>query len=187
MDSGRRQRLRDWCAEVEGLGRWASRLDSHYGGGGRQRAGRTVEVALLTGRSLSWWQSQAQNEGIMRPWYVRLTLPRPVLHRRVVERVHQMMARGLVEEVRGVLSRGVEPEAAGLDGVGYRETVSHLKGELSLDALPDAIAASTRRYVKRQETWFRHQLPGSVVTLDAGESPDVVARRIADLWETRGT
>src|SRR5262245_34642577 len=188
MDSDRRQKLRDWSDTVDGLGRWASRLDPRYSGGGKQRAARTVEVALLTGRALSWWQSQARSEGIMRPWYVRLTLPRTVLHRRVLERATQMVARGLVDEVRSVLASGVPPDAAGLDAVGYRETVAHLNGDLSSEALPEAIAASTRRYVKRQETWFRHQLQGSpVVTLDAGESPEILARRIADLWETRGT
>jgi tRNA dimethylallyltransferase len=99
-----------------------------------------------------------------------------------------MIAQGLVEEVRGVLARGVPPDAHGLDAVGYRETVAHLRGEIAAGDLHEAIAASTRRYVKRQETWFRHQLLGSpVVTLDAGEPPDALARRIADLWETRGT
>jgi tRNA dimethylallyltransferase len=188
MDMARREKLRRWSEGVEGLGRWATRLDPGYGGGGKQRAARTVEVALLTGRPLSWWQSHARSEGIMRPWYIRLTLPRPVLHRRILERAQRMIDQGLVDEVRGVLARGVSPDAAGLDGVGYRETIAHLHGEIEAADLAEAIASSTRRYVKRQETWFRHQLLGSpVITLDAGESPDALARRIADLWETRGT
>jgi tRNA dimethylallyltransferase len=188
MDAVRRDRLRGLTAQIEGVGRWAARLDPRYGGGGRQRAARTVEVALLTGHALSWWQRQAKTDGIMRPWYVLLTLPRPLLQRRIRERAEQMVASGLIDEVRRVLRSGVPPDAPGLDGAGYRETLAHLDGQLSPADLPEAIAASTRRYAKRQETWFRHQLLGApVVTLDAGESPDALARRIADLWETRGT
>lgn len=188
MDHDRRDRLRAWTAEMEGIGRWATRLDPRYAGGGRQRAARTIEVALLTGRALSWWQHHARTQGVMRPWYVRLTLPRVVLHRRIRERVDHMLAAGLIDEVREVLRRGVPENAPGLDAVGYREVVGHLQGNISREDLPEAIATATRRYVKRQETWFRHQLLGSpVVTLDADDPPDVLARRIADLWETRGT
>lgn len=187
MDPARRERLRAWADRRDGLARWATRLDPRYGGGGRQRAARTVEVTLLTGRPLSWWQRTARAEGVMRPWYLRLTLPRAVLYRRIRERVERMVASGLVEEVRGVLASGVPPDAPGLDAVGYREAAAHLRGELAGDQLVEAIAAATRRYARRQETWFRHQLFGApVITLDAAEAPDLLARRIVDLWETRG-
>jgi tRNA dimethylallyltransferase len=188
MNPARRDRLRSWTAGVEGIARWALRLDPRYGGGGRQRAARSVEVALLTGRPLSWWQFQARTEGVMRPWYVRLTLPRPVLHRRIGERAQRMVDIGLVEEVRALLARGVPSDAPGLDAVGYREAAAVLKGQLPAGDLAEAIAAATRRYAKRQDTWFRHQLVGSpVITLDASEPADVLARRVADLWETRGS
>jgi tRNA dimethylallyltransferase len=144
-------------------------------------------VALLTGRPLSWWQVKAKADGVMRPWYVRLTAPRAVLHRRIEERVRRMLDEGFVAEVRGVLDRGAAPDAAGLDGVGYREVVRHLAGELPEKELAAAIAGSTRRYAKRQETWFRHQLAGHlVVTLDTTEAPEVLAREIVQLWEERG-
>jgi tRNA dimethylallyltransferase len=187
LPAERRERLRSWSREAEGLGRWATRLDPGYSGGGRQRAARCVEVALLTGRPLSWWQVKAKADGVMRPWYVRLTAPRAVLHRRIEERVRRMLDEGFVAEVRGVLDRGAAPDAAGLDGVGYREVVRHLAGELPDEELAAAIAGSTRRYAKRQETWFRHQLAGHlVVTLDTTEAPEVLARGIVQLWEERG-
>jgi tRNA dimethylallyltransferase len=111
-----------------------------------------------------------------------------VLHRRILERAERMIEKGLIEEVRAVLARGLPEDAAGLDAVGYRETVAYLNGTIPEAGLAEAIAASTRRYAKRQETWFRHQLLASpVITLDAGEPPDAVARQIAVLWETRGT
>jgi tRNA dimethylallyltransferase len=188
IDSVRRERLRRWARDADRLGQWAIRLDPGYRGGGRQRAARAVEVALLTGQPLSWWQRQASAEGIMRPWYVRMTLPRAVLRRRIELRVQAMLERGLIDEVRDVLASGVAPDAPGLDAVGYREVVRHLAEGSSKNELSRQIIVSTRRYAKRQETWFRHQLLGHpVVTLDATDAPELLARRVAELWTRRGT
>jgi len=186
IDRTRRGRLRDWSREAAGLGRWAVRLDDGFRGGGRQRAARAVEVALLTGRPLSWWQAEAKAEGIMRPWYVRLTLPRAVLHQRIERRARAMLAQGFVDEVRSVLDRGVPSDAPGLDAVGYREVVAFLAGEIPEQDLLASITTATRRYAKRQETWFRHQLIGHpVVTLDATDQPQLLADRIVELWAER--
>jgi tRNA dimethylallyltransferase len=193
FDADRREQLRTWSEALEGgeLARWAGRLDPRFPGGGRQRAARAVEVALLTGHALSWWQQVARESGALRPWYIHLTLPREALHRRLAVRADSMLARGFVEEVRGLLAAGVRPDAAGLDGVGYREVVSMLQGRLPETALRDAILVATRRYAKRQETWFRNQLrersevsgePG-IWTLDATEAPDTLANRILERWK----
>jgi tRNA dimethylallyltransferase len=183
----RRDSLREWMRDKEGMGRWAARLDPGYSGGGHQRASRAVEVALLTGRSLSWWQKTAETEGIMRPWFIRLTLPRATLHTRIVDRTRAMIGMGLVDEVRGLLDSGVPGDAPGLDAVGYREVVRMLDGRMSAHDLEEAIATATRQYAKRQKTWFRHQLIGHpVVPLDATDTPSTLARRIAELWNQRG-
>jgi tRNA dimethylallyltransferase len=186
IDAEVRAKFRAWAANAGTLGAWAARLDPAYRGGGRQRAARTVEVALLTGRPLSTWQREAKAEGAMRPWYVRLTAPRRFLHDRIERRVGRMLGAGWVDEVRRLLQAGVAPDAAGLDGVGYRDVIAHLQGAIAEHELRDAIAASTRQYAKRQETWFRHQLIGHpVVTMDATDPPNVLARRIVELWEER--
>src|SRR5439155_73307 len=134
LDAARGERLRAWAGRLGAarLAHWAARLDRHFAGGGRQRAARVVEVALLTGRSLSWWQREARETGVMRPWYIHLTLPRDALQRRIAQRVDRMLAAGLVDEVRGVVAAGVAPHAPGLDGVGYREAVAMLEGRLRL-------------------------------------------------------
>jgi tRNA dimethylallyltransferase len=189
LDAARRERLRVWPPAR--LAHWAARLDRRFAGGGRQRAARAVEVALLTGRPLGWWQAHARATGAMRAWYIHLTLPRDVLQRRIAERVDGMLAAGLVDEVRGLLARGLAPTAAGLDGVGYREVVALLAGRLAERELRDAIVAATRQYARRQETWFRNQLraagsgkgeTGDVWTLNATEAPDVLASRILQRW-----
>lgn len=195
LDPVRRESLRAWAARlpVARLAHWAARLDRGFAGGGRQRGARAIEVALLTGRALSWWQREARATGAMCPWYIHLTLPREVLHRRIATRVDGMLAAGLVAEVRGLLKSGLAADAAGLDGVGYREIVAMLRGNLPTSGLRDAIVVATRRYAKRQETWFRHQLRGEegrgkgeeyVWTLDATESPDALAARIMERWHS---
>ena len=195
LDPARRDRLRAWAAALTParLAHWAARLDRRFAGGGRQRAGRAVEVALLTGRGLSWWQEHARETGVMRPWYIQLTLPRDVLHRRIAHRVDEMLAKGLVDELRRILATGVAPHAPGLDGVGYREVAAMLAGRLPERDLREAIVVATRRYAKRQETWFRHQLrdagsgkgeTGNVWTLDATASPDALATRILERWRS---
>ena len=188
LDAGRRRSLDAFIARLEPLEllRWAGRLDQGFRGGGRQRAARAIEVALLTGRPLSWWQDAARAQGAIDPWYIVLTAPRPVLHQRIARRAEEMVRRGLIEEVASVLSEGHAPGAPGLDGIGIREAVEYLHGRRSRDSVAEAIAASSRQYAKRQQTWFRHQLGGSVLTLDATRPPEKLAAEIAELWRTHG-
>ena len=195
LDPARRESLRAWTARMPAarLAHWAARLDRGFAGGGRQRGARAIEVALLTGRALSWWQREARETGALRPWYIHLTLPRDVLQRRIAARVDQMLAAGLVAEVRGLLDSGLAADSPGLDGVGYREVVAMLRGSLPPAGLRDAIVIATRRYAKRQDTWFRNQLPErnqttdvsgqeDVWTLDATESPSSAGGKILERW-----
>jgi tRNA dimethylallyltransferase len=184
LDPARRRSLDAFTARLEPLEllRWAGRLDPGFKGGGRQRAARAIEVALLTGRPLTHWQEAARLGGAIRPWYVVLTAPRQVLHQRIARRAEEMIQRGLIEEVAAVLAEGHLPSAPGLDGIGIREAVEYLHGRRGRESVAEAIAVSTRQYAKRQETWFRHQLAGDVVTLDATRPPDKLAAEIARLW-----
>src|SRR6267143_838283 len=121
------------------------------------------------------------------------SVPHEVLHRRLAARVEQMLAAGLVAEVQRQLDAGVAPDAAGLDGIGYREVVAMVNGQLSETVLRDAMLVSTRRYAKRQDTWFRNQLrsQSSVVghqvepvwLLDATRSPEALASEILGRWK----
>jgi tRNA dimethylallyltransferase len=184
LDPARRRSLDAFAARLEPLEllRWAGRLDPGFKGGGRQRASRAIEVALLTGRPLTHWQAAARLGGAIRPWYVVLTAPRQVLHQRIGRRAEEMVQRGLIEEVAAVLAEGHLPSAPGLDGIGIREAVEYLHGRRGRETVAEAIAVNTRQLAKRQETWFRHQLAGDVVTLDATRPPDKLAAEIARLW-----
>jgi tRNA dimethylallyltransferase len=184
LDPARRRSLDAFAGRLEPLEllRWAGRLDPGFRGGGRQRASRAIEVALLTGRPLTHWQAAARLGGAIRPWYVVLTAPRQVLRQRIGRRAEEMVQRGLIEEVAAVLAEGHLPSDPGLDGIGIREAVEYLHGRRGRETVAEAIAVNTRQLAKRQETWFRHQLAGDVVTLDATRPPDKLAAEIARLW-----
>jgi tRNA dimethylallyltransferase len=187
FDPSLRRALQTWTATLDAreLLRWAERLDPQFAGGGRQRAARAVEVVLLTGRPLTWWQRAARAESAVRPWYVHLTVPRAVLHQRIANRAQEMIRRGLIEEVAAVLAEGPDARSPGLDGIGIREAVEYLHGRRPRETVADAIAMNTRRYAKRQETWFRHQLSDPVLMLDATRPPEKLAAEIATAWEER--
>lgn len=187
LDPARRLELEHWVGGLSGsdLVRWAARLDPGFAGGGRQRASRAIEIALLTGHPLSEWHLRARGQGTVTPWYVRLTAPRPVLHQRIKVRAEEMVRRGLIEEVAAVLSEGHPPDAHGLDGVGIREAVQYLHGKRTRETVADAVTISTRQYAKRQETWFRHQIGGQVLTLDATRPAEEIAAEIATEWAGR--
>jgi len=188
LDPLRRRDLERWALGLEPLDlvRWAARLDPGFKGGGRQRASRAVEVALLTGQPLSYWQAHARAHGVIDPWYVVLTAPRAVLHQRILVRAEEMVRRGMIEEVAAVLAEGVPAGSPGLDAIGPREAVEYLHGQRARESVAEAVAIASRQYAKRQETWFRHQLDGPVLTLDATRPADEVAAVIAEAWHRAG-
>ncbi|MEO8448853.1 MAG: tRNA (adenosine(37)-N6)-dimethylallyltransferase MiaA [Gemmatimonadota bacterium] len=186
LDPDARRDLEAWAGALDSLElvRWAGRLDPSFKGGGRQRALRAIEVALLTGRPLSYWQERARASSVISPWYVRLSAPRPVLHQRIAARADDMVRRGLIEEVAAVLAEGHPADAPGLDAVGIREAVEYLHGKRTRESVAGAVTIATRQYAKRQETWFRHQLAGPVLSIDATRPPEDLAETIARAWES---
>ena len=92
------------------------------------------------------------------PWQalrIGLTAPLEVIDRRLEERSRQQVARGLVAETRAALDAGVPESAPVLTGIGYAEALAHIRGELTLEQLPQAMAQSNRRYARRQLRWWR--------------------------------
>jgi tRNA dimethylallyltransferase len=86
-----------------------------------------------------------------------LTLPRTVLYDRIATRAYAMLRAGWLDEIRRLLSDGVPESAPAFQAIGYRQLLRHLQGSCTLEqAMTDTIQA-TRRYAKRQETWFRRE------------------------------
>jgi tRNA dimethylallyltransferase len=93
------------------------------------------------------------------PWRavrVGLTAPLEVIDQRLAKRSAEQVARGLIAETQDALDAGVPATATVLTGIGYAEALAHIRGELSLEELPSAMAASNRRYARRQLRWWRH-------------------------------
>jgi tRNA dimethylallyltransferase len=124
----------------------------------RQRLVRALEVVVATGRALSDWQADTQPTLPMGSWRGLVLSPdRDALYGRCDLRVDRMIAMGALDEVRALSARRLAPDLPALKAVGYRELAAHLRGDIGLD---DALAQSkmeTRRYAKRQSTWFRNQ------------------------------
>jgi tRNA dimethylallyltransferase len=128
--------------------------------GDRQRLLRAYEVAEATGKALSDWQSDTAPPLGPDGWRTVVLEPdRETLYARCDVRLHAMIEGGALEEVRGLMMRNLDPAAPVMKAVGLREFAAHLRGELPL---PEAITLAqqeTRRYAKRQMTWFRNQTP----------------------------
>ena len=170
--------------------RWVRALDPERAelaiAGGCQRMLRTITITLLTGYGLSWWHDRHPTDGKPLPGVVCvLDVPREVLDERIRRRVHDMVADGFRAEVAGLLRAGYTRDDPGLNGVGYREMADHLAGRITLDEAMERTRVATRRYAKRQVTWFRHQLGPDAVTVDGTASPAAQQAAVVNAWRAR--
>lgn len=159
-----RRELRDRL-EAEGLHALLAelrRLDpetaARIAPGDTQRILRALEVALVCGEPLSLYISRqpfgSQSIAAAR---VGLTLPRGILYDQIAERVVRMVEKGWVDEVAGLLARGLSADLPAFQAIGYRQIVQYLEGTWSLDRATAETIRATRRFAKRQETWFRKE------------------------------
>src|SRR4051794_4654255 len=127
----------------------------------RARIARALEVVVSTGRTLAQWQQQREG-GIgdaIALCPLILLPPREWLYRRCDERFARMMEQGAPEEVKALIARKLDPDLPVMRGIGVREIASWLTGEVSREEAIAAGQQATRRYAKRQYTWFAHQPP----------------------------
>lgn len=125
------------------------------------RINRALEVILSTGRTLGEWQKQRKG-GIGETVELRpliLLPPRKWLYARCDERFARMIDEGAVAEVEALLARGLNPSLPVMRAIGVRELSDYLLGQANLDQAVAAGQQATRRYAKRQYTWFAHQPP----------------------------
>ena len=123
-----------------------------------RRVIRALEIYETSGKAKSAQGNEERAEGPYRVLVYGLSLPRDQMYARINERVDQMMSAGLVEEVKSLLRSGVtpKPEGGAMQAIGYKEIVSALVGEITLEQAVSLIKQGSRRYAKRQWTWFRH-------------------------------
>ncbi|MDR5696536.1 MAG: tRNA (adenosine(37)-N6)-dimethylallyltransferase MiaA [Armatimonadota bacterium] len=138
-----------------------------------RRVIRALEVCHHTGRPASHqWGRAPDPEAVQ----VGLTMDRATLYRRIDGRVDEQIRAGLVDEVRALLGAGVDPALPAMQGLGYKEIVAHLRGEVGLDDAIRALRRNTRRYAKRQLTWFRADPRIRWIAVDGLDASEVAER-----------
>lgn len=120
-----------------------------------KRVIRALEVVRTTGLSKAEADRRARKEPVYEAEIFGMDMERERLYRRIDLRVDRMMERGLLDEVRRLLDMGVPKNSTAMQAIGYKELVRYLEGECSLDQAVELVKRESRRYAKRQLTWFR--------------------------------
>lgn len=124
------------------------------------RIARALEVVIATGRPLSLFRNLSERKPLLSNMNLDKHLlmpPRDLLHERINQRVHQMVSDGVVDEVRSFLALDLPPQVPLNKAIGVSSLSSHIAGDLSLDEAIADFQTHTRRYAKRQYTWFNNQ------------------------------
>lgn len=152
----------------------------------RMRTVRALEVYFSTGIPISRLHSpqpeaRFRQEPLtgFRILKVGLNLPRQILYDRIHRRVAEMFRAGLLEEVQRLLQKGYSPSAKAFSALGYRQVLAHLRGEITLERAVELTCRDTRRYAKRQLTWFRKE-KGLFWIEKPGEDP-LALEQLSDL------
>jgi len=120
-----------------------------------RRVIRALEVFYLSGDIVSQEKLLDQQELLYNALVIGLTMDRQLLYQRINQRVDMMIEEGLVNEVAMLLKNGISPNCQAMQGIGYKEIVRHLQGEMDLATATDTIKQATRHFAKRQLTWYR--------------------------------
>lgn len=123
----------------------------------QKRVIRALEIYLESGKTMTQHNLETQEKPPKyEPLWIGLDyVNREALYDRINRRVDLMVEQGLLEELRELLSQGIPPEATSMQAIGYKELLGYIGGECTLEEATDLLKQSSRRYAKRQRTWFR--------------------------------
>ncbi|MFV9509759.1 tRNA (adenosine(37)-N6)-dimethylallyltransferase MiaA [Tepidibacillus sp. LV47] len=124
-----------------------------------KRVIRALEVYHTTGKTMSEILKEQQIQTPYHLLMIGLTMDRKKLYDRINRRVDLMVQQGLVEEVQRLLKKGYDETLNSMQGIGYKEIILYLKGKVTLEEAIEMIKQATRRFAKRQLSWFRN-MPG---------------------------
>lgn len=166
--------MRSWLEQVDPQA--ASRITD------RKRLLRALEVYLETGETITQHNLRTQQKPPrFTPVWLGLDFEdRADLYSRIDRRVSVMLEQGLVEEIQNLLASGVPEKATAMQAIGYKEFVAALRGEGTIEEAADAVRQSSRRYAKRQLTWFRRNGNMHWLHRDEGDGEEIfrAARQI---------
>lgn len=121
-----------------------------------RRVIRALEVFHMTGQTQSEASRQHPKTSPYQLCLLGLTMDRSKLYQRIERRVDEMMESGLLDEVKGLLAQGYDESLTSMQALGYKELIAYIKGEYSFEEAVYRVKRDTRRYAKRQLSWFRH-------------------------------
>lgn len=145
-----------------------------------KRITRALEIYEITGKPPS---EHYEKQAVDPPFHYRifvLSMERKLLYRRIDERVDRMIAEGLVDEVVSLLNAGFRKNLDALLTLGYREVINYLDGECIFSEMVEKIKRNTRRYAKRQLTWFRNQLEADWIEVTPEQNIVAITEQIID-------
>lgn len=150
-----------------------------------KRVIRALEVLHITGKPI--WQHHSEYERDLDIEFIKFALnwPRDILYRNIEERVDKMLAERLVEETQRILDMGYSPGLNALNTVGYKEIISFINGEITLERASELIKRNTRRYAKRQMTWFRGDPSIKWIDINSPDEIEEIAVRVVKEAETK--
>ncbi len=136
-----------------------------------KRVIRALEYFKETGEKISHHnQIEKQREEKYNTSFLILSREREILYERIDIRVDKMIALGLVDEVKKILEMGYDKNLVSMQGLGYKEIVMYLENQITLNEAIEIIKRDTRRFAKRQITWFKHQCNGTWLTIDNNQN-----------------
>ena len=145
-----------------------------------KRVTRALEYHYLTGQKFSEHNAeQKEKETPYDAAVIILNMDREKLYERIELRIDIMMQEGLLEEVKGLLDKGYTPDLVSMQGIGYKEFIPYFNGECTLEEAVTQLKTNTRRFAKRQLTWFRRQIDGLWVDLTEN-TVDTVMENVMD-------
>lgn len=140
-----------------------------------KRVTRALEYHYLTGQKFS--EHNAEQKKKETPYdaaVIILSMDREKLYERIELRIDIMMEQGLLEEVKGLLEKGYTPELVSMQGIGYKEFIPYFNGECTLEEAVTQLKTNTRRFAKRQLTWFRRQIEGLWVDMSSSTGEEAM-------------
>ena len=123
----------------------------------QKRVIRALEIYLESGKTMTQHNLETQEKPPKyEPLWIGLDyVNREALYSRINRRVDLMLEQGLLEELRGLLAQGIPSDATSMQAIGYKELLGYIRGECTLEEAADLLKQASRRYAKRQRTWFR--------------------------------
>lgn len=151
-----------------------------------KRVIRAIEVYRLTGKPI--WQHHKENNVSNEFDFIQYGLrwDRKILYLNIEKRVDKMIEKGLIDEVKMILNRGYSKEINSLNSVGYKEIIDLLEGKITLSEAINLIKRNTRRFAKRQLTWFNSDKRIHWFELQSFDDINLIAENILkDFYETK--